>query len=457
MLKRNIKFTSLLLGLFLSVTVTSIKPINVSAASNRLWGQDRYETSVAISKAGWTNSDYVILASGEGYADALCAAPLAKKYNAPILLTESNALNQNTKEEIKRLGAKHIFIIGKYASVSQSAENELASIASDVQRLGGNDRYETSVIVAKQLGTVDKVAVTSGYGFADALSIAPIAAQENMPILLTGKDELPQVVRDYIQDYNASIKNSYVIGGQGVISDTAATQLSSSAVRLSGSDRFETNLKVMQYFKDELKFDNLYVVQADGPTGNEFADALSGTALAVKTSSPVLLTYKTVSSDIENFIKANVKANTTITPLGGVAAVPDELVSGLQAIVPTIGSTINQIVGGGSAGGGSIGGIGNASSSGSSSSNDQLASIVSKLNSIAPTLQSDNEKTIATKIITSINNVIANPNYDCKSDANEAKGLYNNLSASEKSDFKTKVLDNMNIGQLLQLAAKFGL
>lgn len=329
MLKRNKKFTAILAGLFLSATLSCITPMSVSAASNRLWGQDRYETAAAISKQGWTSSDYVIVASGEGYADALCASPLAKKYNAPILLTGSKGLNDKTKEEIKRLNAKHVYIIGKYASVSKDAEEELKAIA-EVKRLGGNDRYETSVIVAKELGTINSVVITSGYGFADALSMAPIAAQKNMPILLTGKEELSSVVKGYIDENKASIKDTYLVGGTGVISDKVSEQASSAAVRLSGQNRFETNAKIMEHFLKDIKFDNVYVVQGDGPTGMEFADALSGTALAVKTSSPVILTYNNLSSSVESLLKSNIKKESTIFALGGTAAVPQDIVTTLE-------------------------------------------------------------------------------------------------------------------------------
>ncbi len=449
MLKTNKKFITAVFGAFLATALTLVCSSSASAASNRLWGQDRYETSAAISKSGWTTSDYVIVASGEGYADALCAAPLAKKYNAPILLTESNNLSAKTKEEIKRLNAKHVLIIGKYASVSQSGENELKSIVSDIKRLGGNDRYETSVIVAKELGAVEKVVVTSGYGFADALSIAPIAAGQNMPILLTGKDALPEVVKNYINENKNTIKNSYVVGGQGVISDNAAAQVPTAAVRLSGKDRFETNLNVMKYFQGSLKFDNLYVVQADGPTGKEFADALSGAALASKTSSPVVLTYKTLSSDIQSFIKNNSSANTVITALGGVAAVPENLVSNLQNAISGTTTPVDPkpevpITGGG---GGYV-----------DNTNQQLKTIVSKLNAVLPTLQSENERNIASKVILSINNYLSNSNYDYKKDADQVKQLKNQLTKSEKDDLLIKATQqNLSVSDLLEIANKFGL
>lgn len=341
MLKRNKKLISYILSMFVITSFIAFNTSKVSAASNRLWGQDRYQTSAAISKEGWTNSEYVVITSGEGYADALCAAPLAKKHNAPILLTESATLSDDVKQEIKRLNAKHVFIIGKYASVSQNTENEIKSLVDDVKRLGGNDRYETSVIVAKELENINGITVTSGYGFADALSIASIAAQKGMPILLTGKDKLPEVVKNYIEENNANIKNSYIVGGQGVISDNTAQQVSKTAIRLYGQDRFETNLNVMKYFKQDLKFDNLYVVQADGPTGNEFADALSGSALSAKASSPIILTYKTIPSATESFIKENIETKSNIIALGGVAAVPESIVKILENYIDS--SNLPQI------------------------------------------------------------------------------------------------------------------
>ncbi|MBC2582737.1 cell wall-binding repeat-containing protein [Clostridium sp. DJ247] len=347
MLKRNKKFVSYMLSMFVITNFIVFSSSKVSAASNRLWGQDRYATSVAISKEGWTSSDYVVIASGEDYADALCAAPLAKKYNAPILLTESADINDNVKQEIKRLNAKHVLIIGKYSSVSQNTENEIKTLVSDIKRLGGNDRYETSVIVAKELGNISGVTVTSGNGFADSLSIASIAAQKGMPILLTAKDKLPEVIKNYIEENNTNIKDSYIIGGQGVISDNIAEQVSKSSVRLYGQDRFETNLNVMKYFKQDLKFDNLYVVQADGPTGNEFADALSGSALAVKTSSPVILTYKTIPSATEKFIKENVKTKSNIIALGGVASVPEDIISTIQDDIDVSNIQQSPVVAGG--------------------------------------------------------------------------------------------------------------
>lgn len=61
---------------------------NTSPTITRLAGFDRFETASKIAKSGWTQSDYAILAYGGNYPDALSSAPLAKKYNAPILLND---------------------------------------------------------------------------------------------------------------------------------------------------------------------------------------------------------------------------------------------------------------------------------------------------------------------------------------------------------------------------------
>lgn len=183
-----------------------------ASLKTRLGGQDRYETAVQVSQAGWKTSDYVILASGQEFADALCAALLAKKLNAPILLTQGNELNSAAKTEIQRLNAKHVVIIGLTGAVSGTVEQEVKALGADTERIGGADRYETSTLVAKQLDTSSSVVLASGETFPDALSIAPIAASKEMPILLTRPGQLPQTVADYISQNKSHITKTYVVG-----------------------------------------------------------------------------------------------------------------------------------------------------------------------------------------------------------------------------------------------------
>jgi putative cell wall-binding protein len=293
----------------------------------------------------------VVIAQGYGYADALCAAPLAKKYNAPIILSGQDALSSDTISEIKRLKAKQAFVIGGTGSLSVNVESQLKSLGiSDVERLGGADRYETSVKIAQKLENTDNIVIASGEGYADSLSIAPIAAARGMPILLTGNNSLPSAVDSYIK--GIEVNKTYVIGGTAVVSDSLKNSLP-NAQRLGGATRFDTNLAVLQNFKSEFNFDNVCIAEGDGPNGDEFADALSGAALAAQKSAPLVLVYKTMTSAALDFIVGNMSGKTVVTALGGTSVVPDEIVKGVVDDYSKANPNPGNSGSGGSGGGGS--------------------------------------------------------------------------------------------------------
>lgn len=318
--------SNIMLVLFmLSISLFGINNnVHADVNKHRIYGNDRIQTSVKISLDGWEKgAKTAVIAQGYGYADALCAGPLAKKHNAPILLSTKDGLNSETVTELKRLKVEKVFLIGGTGSLSESIENELNNIGiKNVERLWGRDRYETSVKIAQSLGNVDSVVITSGNGYADSLSIAPIAAAKGMPILLSDKEDLSDSVKEYIKNLN--IKSSYIVGGTGVISDKILN-LIPNCKRLSGKDRFETNLNVLQHFEKDFNFDNIFITQGDGPTGSEFADALSTSAIASQKSSPVVLTYKTIYDKTAYFIKGKMTKNSKLIAIGGTSVVPNEI------------------------------------------------------------------------------------------------------------------------------------
>ena len=167
-----------------------------AVTTNRLGGINRYETAVEICKDGWReNSDYVILTTGEDFPDALCSAPLAKKYNAPILLVQKDGMSQDVIKEISRLKVKKIFIVGGEGVINASVDKLLQSQSITTERLAGPTRYETAIEIAKQIGFSNpEIAVTNGNEFAEALSISSIAAVKQMPIILVNKGQVPQSV-----------------------------------------------------------------------------------------------------------------------------------------------------------------------------------------------------------------------------------------------------------------------
>jgi putative cell wall-binding protein len=137
----------------------------------RLAGADRYATAQAIAKAGWRLSEYAILAYGENFSDALSAVVLSKKYDAPILLTNSESLPDATKQSLIDLQVKNVLIIGGTGVISTSIETELHSMGITPTRIAGQDRYETSVKIAEQISSPSELIVATGEDYSDALSI----------------------------------------------------------------------------------------------------------------------------------------------------------------------------------------------------------------------------------------------------------------------------------------------
>ena len=295
--------------------------------SNRLAGQDRYETAAEITKSWWKTSYYAIIASGDSFPDALCGAPLATKYNAPILLSSKDSLEEQTKLQLSSLKVKQVFIIGGVGVISTNIEQEIKNMGIVVTRLAGNDRYATSLKVAQAMGKFNQAVIATGEDFPDALSIAPIAAMKGIPILLTPKDNLPAGLKDYL---NKTVQNTYVVGGVGVVSDYVLNQLP-SPMRLSGVDRYGTNLSIIKEFSSELNFGNCYIA-----TGEDFPDALAGSALAASTSSPIILVSDPVEQSTQDFINSETGSISKIIVFGGIAAVPDSILNSINA--PSNGS-----------------------------------------------------------------------------------------------------------------------
>lgn len=279
----------------------------------RVYGPDRYCTAIDISKLGWSSSDNVVLTTGDEYPDALSASPLSKLLDAPILLVDDDSFN-NVKSRILELNAKNVYIIGATGAISQSIEDSLKSSGINVVRICGDDRYKTSLEIAKYIsvnfGGVKEIAIATGTNFPDALSIAPIAAIKSMPILLSPGDELSDDEMDFVKTNN--IEDGYIIGGPSVIGNDIENSGIIKFERIYGSNRYETNDKVIERFKDNLSFSNIFIA-----TGENFPDALSGSAYASKIFAPVVLSEYNPKLPVYNDLSKCEESIKEITVAGG--------------------------------------------------------------------------------------------------------------------------------------------
>lgn len=280
--KKSVLTLAISLFVFMVVAMTSTAHAATMITGKRFAGQDRYQTAVSISKNGWPGgAQAAVLTVGEDFPDALCSAPLAKKLNAPILLTQTDKLNKDTASELSRLKPDIVYIIGGTGAVSKGVESQISSMGFNYKRVYGADRYGTSSAIAGEMGNVSNAVIATGEDFPDALSIASWAAAKGAPILLVEKNNVPAEIERYIDKNKVNI--SYVIGGSGVVSDTILKKFPGSR-RLWGIDRYSTNIAVMKYLDNDFNYSNVFM-----STGENFPDALAGSAMAAASKSPLLL------------------------------------------------------------------------------------------------------------------------------------------------------------------------
>lgn len=287
---------------------------------SRIRGINRISTSVYVSKSFYETSENLIIASAENYPDAMSASPLAKLYNAPILLSSRGMLSKEVMEEIERLKVKNITIVGGNTSVSSDIENQLKKLngVNTVNRIKGIDRYETSAKVADLIykdSNVKTAVIASGENFADALAIAPFASEKGYPILLSRKDNLPDPISKVIKDNNTN--KFYIAGGTGSISKNLEGNLSNVIDRFSGKTRYETALDIAKkQFGD--------TQEAFVASGEIWADALVIGPAGGKLGMPILLTPRmSAPASLEKYISGSKIKQ--LTAVGGSSSVSDRV------------------------------------------------------------------------------------------------------------------------------------
>ena len=273
----------------------------------RLGGKGREDTAISIAEEGWPQgTGTVILSASEDAAwpDALTSTPLAKKYDAPLLITPSTALLPQVSAELAKLHPQTIVIVG--GRISPAIEETLKKTYT-VRRLFGIDRYETSVKIAEALGlgTDKTVFLATGEAAPDALTVAPIAAQLQQPILLTPPTGIPASVNTFLSANH--VQNLNIVGGTGVVPTEILPGLSYK--RYGGADRFLTMQAILEGFRPSLP--NLFFTNG---SGNVFADALAGGPLVAKLGGALLLTGNQTLGNVTRDYLRQVRGYATFTP-----------------------------------------------------------------------------------------------------------------------------------------------
>ena len=283
-----------------------------------------------LSKASHkTTSDTVIIADAMTFQDALIAVPLAKAYNAPLLLANSNIVTKQTEAELARLKAKKVIIVNTNNALKKGTLDALKKKYT-TQIISGNNCFETSKRVAEELQKKTKKAPTDVFfttnkAFADALSISPVAALKGAPILYVdpSKKTLDSNILAYLNKVKGSIKNVYIVGGTVAVPKAIENSIKKAlpkknVKRFNGAQRYETCVMINKYFAKDLSSKTVCIAK-----GLDFPDALAGGVFAANQKAPLLLADTALRDAQKSFLK-NKKPN-KLYIFGGTVAVPDKL------------------------------------------------------------------------------------------------------------------------------------
>ena len=309
--------------------------VDYAPVASRLYGEDRYQTAIAISKDSYPDdreADAVVLARADDFADALPGGVLAYKEGGPLLITASDELHADVEAEIVRVLKEDgiIYILGGKAAVAGEVKEELEKLGDyRVERLSGENREETAYEIAGAVGDFSgKAIVAYSRNFPDALAISSYAAREKIPILTSGNGSLNDHAKEYLEEND--IEQVYVVGGTGVISGAVFAEIEalvSEVTRLGGKNRYETAKLIAETFfpapeKAALAF------------GGNFPDALAGGVNAAMHSAPVLLVQTgEVPVEIESYLTAKNDTLEALIVYGGPAVVSHTAVSDASLLV----------------------------------------------------------------------------------------------------------------------------
>lgn len=277
----------------------------------RLYGSDRIATAIATSQAHYGDgaAGAVVLARYDAFADGLAGAPLASDRHAPLLLNPPTTLDPRVAAEIQRVlpSGGTVYELGGTASIGAGVDAAVKALGYATVRLGGADRFATSVAIAGALPGATRALVATGMDFPDALGAGAAAGSQNGIVLLSNKTTLPASVKAYLDAHPAL--EVWGVGGQGAAA--AAPYITAPARSLIGADRYQTATKLA----DAMFPSPTHAVVVNGLN---FPDGLSGGPYASWRGGPVLLTpQSTLAATADAYLTAHAGTITGASVLGG--------------------------------------------------------------------------------------------------------------------------------------------
>lgn len=206
----------------------------------RIAGDTRYETSAKIARRLAVLRgvpEGVVLASGEGFADALAISPYAARRTYPVLLTPASRVDTYTDDVMSEFGPNRIVVVGGEAAIAKDVADayRLSAWARDMDRWGGENRYATARKVAEHAlaegHSLERFALATGENFADAVGGGLLMARFNGVVLTTPSAQLHPEVTKLVELHafapGRGVLDVYVLGGPVAVSPEVSDALAS--------------------------------------------------------------------------------------------------------------------------------------------------------------------------------------------------------------------------------------
>ena len=251
----------------------------------RIAGSTRYDTAIAIGQRTVREADTIILVNGEASADSLLAGPLAVQLNAPILLLRDKSLSDKIAYELKRLGTSKVILVGGESVIPASVARILSAAGYSVERLGGSNRFQTSLLVDQKVrslsGNQTHAVIANGSSLFDALTMGSAAGEMGVGILFNDGKTLSM-----IEPAMKGLTSATLVGGTLVEAKAVETNLTTRGIkveRLAGKTRYETAAAIANRFYS--KADRVLIANGERPY-----DASAAAPLCHRYGAPLLLT-----------------------------------------------------------------------------------------------------------------------------------------------------------------------
>ncbi|WP_341357004.1 cell wall-binding repeat-containing protein [Rossellomorea sp. y25] len=194
---------------------------NLSIETKRLFGVDRYETAVAINSVIPYTTNKAFVVSGQNYPDALSVASYSGSMQYPVLFVQKEKVPQSVSTYMKENEISKTYVIGGQGILSNKVVD---SLPGDF-RIYGVDRYETNYKVHQTFASADSDSLyfATGAKFPDALSISPLAARKESPVVLVDRNDNVNLKKSIHLITN---RNNYrILGGPGALSVEKAWEI----------------------------------------------------------------------------------------------------------------------------------------------------------------------------------------------------------------------------------------